>query len=59
VLPIPILDGGHLLFIAIEGLKGSPLSQKARMTAQQLGLLVLLGLIVFVTYNDVLRLIRG
>jgi regulator of sigma E protease len=59
VLPIPILDGGHLLFLAIEAIKGSPLSQKARMAAMQFGLVLLLGLIVFVTYNDVLRMIRG
>lgn len=59
ILPIPILDGGHLTFLAIEAIKGSPLSQKARMVAQQLGLVVLLGLIVFVTYNDILRFFRG
>jgi regulator of sigma E protease len=59
VLPIPILDGGHLVFLAVEAIKGSPLSQKARMVSQQFGLLVLLGLIVFVTYNDILRFFRG
>lgn len=59
ILPIPILDGGHLVFLAIEAIKGSPLSQKARMVSQQFGLVVLLGLIVFVTYNDILRFFRG
>jgi regulator of sigma E protease len=59
ILPIPILDGGHLVFLGIEKLKGSPLSVKARAVAQQVGMVVLLGLIVFVTYNDILRMIRG
>lgn len=55
VLPIPILDGGHLLFSAIERLRGRPLSVKALMRAQQVGIVLLLGLIVLVTYNDILR----
>ncbi|MDF1544455.1 MAG: RIP metalloprotease RseP [bacterium] len=58
VLPIPVLDGGHLVFLAVEKIKGSPLSMKTRMMAQQVGLVVLLSLIVFVTYNDILRVIR-
>ncbi|HWR83585.1 MAG TPA: RIP metalloprotease RseP [Candidatus Deferrimicrobium sp.] len=59
VLPIPVLDGGHLVFLTIEKLRGAPLSMKVRIAAQQVGMLVLLGLIVFVTYNDILRVIRG
>jgi len=59
VLPIPILDGGHLLFLLIEKLRGSPLSIKTRMMAQQVGLVLLLLLIVAVTYNDILRVFRG
>ena len=59
VLPIPILDGGHLVFLAVEKLKGSPLSVKARIIAQQVGLVILLGLILTVTYNDILRWLRG
>ena len=59
VLPIPILDGGHLVFLAVEKVKGSPLSVKVRAIAQQVGLVVLLSLIVFVTYNDILRVFRG
>ncbi len=58
VLPIPVLDGGHLVFLAVEKIRGSPLSMKTRMVAQQIGLVVLLSLIVFVTYNDILRVIR-
>ena len=59
VLPIPILDGGHLVFLAAEKIKGSPLSMKTRVVAQQVGLIFLLFLIVFVTYNDILRAFRG
>ena len=59
VLPIPILDGGHLLFLLIEWIRGEPPSQRVRMVAQQVGLLILVALIVFVSYNDVLREIRG
>lgn len=59
VLPIPILDGGHLCFLAIEKIRGSPLSIKARVWAQQVGMVLILGLIVAITYNDILRLIRG
>lgn len=56
VLPIPILDGGHLVFLAVEAVKGSPLSLKARAIAQQIGLVAILSLIVFATYNDIMRL---
>lgn len=59
ILPIPILDGGHLVFLAIEKARGSPLSVKVRSIAQQVGLVLLLGLVVFVTYNDILRAFRG
>ena len=59
VLPIPVLDGGHLVFLAIEAVKGSPVSAKARGWAQQVGLLMLLTLIIFVTYNDIMRFFAG
>lgn len=55
ILPIPVLDGGHLLFFAIEAIKGSPVSDNARETAQQLGMLILLLLMIFVFYNDLTR----
>jgi regulator of sigma E protease len=58
VLPIPVLDGGHLLFLLIEKIKGSPVSMKQRAMAQQIGFAFLVLLIIFVTYNDVLRLIH-
>lgn len=59
ILPIPMLDGGHLIFLLIEKLKGSPMTINQRMIAQQIGLVFLLLLIVFVTYNDIVRLISG
>lgn len=59
VLPIPVLDGGHLFFLLVEKIKGSPLSVKARMIAQQIGIVLLLGVIILVTYNDILRAIKG
>lgn len=58
VLPIPVLDGGHLVFLAIEKIRGMPLSLKIRLAAQQVGVVLVLGLIVFVTYNDILRVIK-
>jgi regulator of sigma E protease len=58
LLPIPVLDGGHLLFLSIEKIKGSPLSLKQRATMQQIGLAFLILLIIFITYNDVLRALR-
>ncbi len=55
ILPIPVLDGGHLLFLAIEKLKKSPVSIKTRIVAQQIGIVALLSLILYVFYNDILR----
>jgi len=57
ILPIPVLDGGHLLFLVIEKVKGSPVSAKVFTYSQILGLIFVLALIVFVTYNDILRLL--
>lgn len=57
LLPIPILDGGHILFFLIEILKGKPLSERSRERAQQVGLFMLLSLMVFAFYNDIVRII--
>jgi len=59
ILPIPALDGGHLVFLLIEKIKGSPLSINQRMIAQQIGLIFLIIIIVMVTYNDIVRFISG
>ncbi len=54
-LPIPVLDGGHLLFFTIEALRGKPVSLRVREIAQQGGMFVLLLLMIFVMYNDIMR----
>ena len=56
LLPIPVLDGGHLLFYTIEGLKGAPISMKKMEIAQQVGLVLLMSLMVFALFNDFTRL---
>ncbi len=56
LLPIPLLDGGHLLFFAIEALKGSPPSEKTILRAQQLGIALLILLMSVAFYNDIMRL---
>jgi len=58
ILPIPILDGGHLLFAGIEKLRGRPLSQTVMSVAQYVGLVLLLMLVVYVTRNDILRILQ-
>jgi len=57
-LPIPVLDGGHILFLIIEKIQGRPLSIRQRSVLQQIGFAFLLVLIILVTYNDFARLIR-
>ena len=59
LLPIPVLDGGHLLFFAFEAIRGRPLAVRQREMAQQVGLFLLLALMVFVFYNDISRLVAG
>ena len=56
LLPIPVLDGGHLLFFLIEAIKGSPVSIKVREVAQQVGLFILILLMILVFYNDISRI---
>ncbi len=55
VLPIPVLDGGHLLFLAIEKLKGSPVSERIHGYSQLVGVVLIVSLMVYVTFNDVVR----
>lgn len=54
-LPIPVLDGGHLLFFFIEAVTGRPVSIKVREIAQQAGIFVLILLMIYVFYNDIAR----
>ncbi len=56
LLPIPILDGGHIFFFLIELIKGRPVSEKNRERAFQVGLFMILSLMVFAFYNDIMRI---
>lgn len=59
LLPVPLLDGGHLLYYMAEFLKGSPVSEKTMEIGQQIGIAILLTLMLFAFYNDINRLISG
>lgn len=59
LLPIPILDGGHLLYYVVEIIKGGPLSERSMEIGQQIGLALLMMLMAFAFYNDINRLISG
>ena len=58
ILPIPVLDGGHLLYYLIELVKGSPLSERAMAAGQYIGLALLAGLMGLAFYNDILQLLH-
>lgn len=55
ILPIPVLDGGHLMFLIYEGITRREPSAKVRMALQQIGFLLIIALFIFVTFNDILR----
>jgi regulator of sigma E protease len=57
LLPVPLLDGGHILYYLIEGVKGSPVSDSIQVIGQQLGLVLLLSLMGLAFYNDILRVV--
>ncbi len=57
LLPIPVLDGGHLVFYVIEAVKGAPLSLKKMEVAQQVGMALLMSLMIFALFNDFTRLL--
>ena len=56
LFPVPLLDGGHLLFYAVEAVRGRPLSLRAQEMGFRIGLALVLMLMVFATYNDILHL---
>jgi len=56
LLPVPVLDGGHLLFYAYEGVARRPLTAKVQAAGYRLGLALVLGLMLFATWNDLQRL---
>lgn len=59
LLPIPVLDGGHILFCALETLLRRPVSRRVRLVTTQAGFAFLIGLMVLATFNDVWRIIKG
>jgi regulator of sigma E protease len=59
LLPIPVLDGGHLVFLTAEGLLRRPLDIKTQVIAQKVGFFLLITLIIVISYNDILRLISS
>ena len=58
-LPLPIFDGGLVVLLIIEKIKGSPVHEKVQEVLVYIGLVLILGLVVLVTYNDIIRLIFG
>ncbi|MHB9073769.1 MAG: RIP metalloprotease RseP [Desulfobaccales bacterium] len=58
LLPIPVLDGGHLFFFTLEAIRGKPVEIKHREMAQGLGLMLILALMILVFYQDILRLVQ-
>jgi len=56
LLPIPILDGGHILFCMVEAVRGKPLSERAQIIGTQIGLFLVAGLMILALYNDFSRL---
>jgi regulator of sigma E protease len=56
LFPIPLLDGGHLLFYVIEGVRGRPLSERAQEVGFRIGLAIVLMLMIFATFNDIVHL---
>lgn len=57
LLPVPILDGGHIVFAVMESLRGEPLSQRTQQTVLKVGLSLILVLMVFAFYNDITRFV--
>jgi regulator of sigma E protease len=58
LLPVPMLDGGHLFYYLVEIFKGSPVSEQTEIIGQKIGILLLFGLMSIAIYNDLLRLVE-
>jgi len=58
LLPIPVLDGGHLGYLVIEGITRRTIPVKIKLVIQQIGMVLILGLMIFVVYNDIIRLFQ-
>lgn len=59
LFPVPVLDGGHLFFFGMEAITGKATSDKVREKANQVGIALLVALMVFVFYNDIIRIFNG
>ena len=57
LFPIPLLDGGHLLFYGFEAVRGRPLSDRAQEVGFRIGFAIVVMLMIFATYNDIWRVI--
>jgi regulator of sigma E protease len=56
LFPVPLLDGGHLLFYAIEAIRGRPLSERAQEYGFRIGLAIVVMLMIFATFNDIVHI---
>ena len=59
LLPIPVLDGGHVAFLAIEGVRKKPIDEKYQEILQYVGVVLFVMFFLFVTYNDIMRRVGG
>jgi regulator of sigma E protease len=55
LVPIPVLDGGHIVYIILEMLKGSPVSESVQVAGYKIGFAMLMGLMFYATFNDLMR----
>ena len=58
LLPIPLLDGGHLVYYTVEMISGKPVSLRIQLFAQQIGIIILFGIMILAFYNDFLRIFK-
>ena len=58
LLPIPALDGGKILLLIIEGIRRKPVSDKIQIQLQLIGFSIIIGLSIFVTYNDIIKIFK-
>ena len=58
LLPIPVLDGGHLVIIHIEGIIRKSISVKVKLLIQQIGMILIFALTIFVLYQDIIRVVK-
>ena len=58
IIPLPAFDGGHILFLIIEKIKGKPVSQKVENTIHSIGMVLLIILMIAISINDIIRLIK-